>query len=635
MKNKSNYLRAAFGSLFTLTALLLGQHSSPAQILMSGGAYSQNFDTLATSGAAPATWTDNSTLPGWYASRQTGGTFLLYTSTNGASNSGLLYSFGVNASSERALGSVSSGTPNTIGYGVRLLNDSAVDAQTNITISYTGEQWRNGSNTTVQQLAFYYRIDNAAITSPEPTVSNTWTAVSSLSFSSPFVLAVAASALDGNASTNRQVFSNILLPGVILLPGQEIFLRWLDVNDAGLDHGMAVDDFSVSFTPTPPILIAPSISANPASLTVGQGNPATFNVSANGSLPMTFTWYIISAGTTNVISGAAGTSFTTNFVPTSVSGSGFFSIASNTLGFATSSVATLTVTNIPVVVTNIAYLHTLQNASYVLTNGTTLFQVEGVVTTTGNLVTGSPANSYFIQDATGGIDVFYRAGPAVPAAGTLVRITAPLLQFNGLLEMSPTNGNPSHIITNLSTGNPLPTPAFFDFATLTNIPAMEKTNEGRFVVVSNVFLTLTNANGLMVAGGPIFMTNLSNQGFTLLVPDNILSDPAGNPLPGSPTGPPYVIFASSVQGVISQSDGSATPTNGYRMYLSLRSDIVTPAPSLQIKQVGTDVILTWSDATYVLQGSPLVTGTYTTIPSSTSPYTNAITGSEQYFRLVK
>jgi hypothetical protein len=59
------------------------------------------------------------------------------------------------------------------------------------------------------------------------------------------------------------------------------------------------------------------------------------------------------------------------------------------------------------------------------------------------------------------------------------------------------------------------------------------------------------------------------------------------------------------------------------------------APVLQLNKSGTDVILTWSDPTYSLQAAPLVTGTYTTIPSSTSPYTNAISGSEQYFRLVK
>jgi hypothetical protein len=31
-------------------------------------------------------------------------------------------------------------------------------------------------------------------------------------------------------------------------PGQEIFLRWLDIDDSGNDHGLAVDDFSVRFS---------------------------------------------------------------------------------------------------------------------------------------------------------------------------------------------------------------------------------------------------------------------------------------------------------------------------------------------------------------------------------------------------
>nr|MBP7558032.1 lamin tail domain-containing protein [Chitinophagaceae bacterium] len=49
--------------------------------------YSQNFNTLASAGTGNV-WTDNSTIPGWYATRTT------YNAANGSSNAGALYSFG-------------------------------------------------------------------------------------------------------------------------------------------------------------------------------------------------------------------------------------------------------------------------------------------------------------------------------------------------------------------------------------------------------------------------------------------------------------------------------------------------------------------------------------------------------------
>ena len=121
----------------------------------------------------------------------------------------------------------------------------------NLTISYTGEQWRNGGNAATQTLAFSYRISNTPITNPDPLNTNAWISFSPLSFNSPTVGASAA-ALDGNAATNRQVFSGVLLPGVAVQPGQEIFLRWVDVNDPGNDHGLAVDDLTVTFSSVHP-----------------------------------------------------------------------------------------------------------------------------------------------------------------------------------------------------------------------------------------------------------------------------------------------------------------------------------------------------------------------------------------------
>src|SRR5205807_8782911 len=153
-------------------------------------------------------------------------------------NAGSIYSFGAAAATERALGSIGSGGPGNLAYGVRFMNDTS-QTITNITVSYTGEQWRNGGNTAVQTLAFSYFISNSPILTSDAGNVNSWVHVSTLDFNTPTVGATGA-ALDGNGAANRQVFSSVPLTGVSVSPGQEIFLRWFDTNDAGNDHGVAV-----------------------------------------------------------------------------------------------------------------------------------------------------------------------------------------------------------------------------------------------------------------------------------------------------------------------------------------------------------------------------------------------------------
>ena len=122
----------------------------------------------------------------------------------------------MNPVTDRALGSIASGTPGNFAYGVRFQNDTA-QAITNITISYTGEQWRNGGNTATQTLAFSYFISNNPITSSDAADANAWVAFTALNFNTPTVGAT-ATALDGNAAANRQVFSGAALARRHCLP---------------------------------------------------------------------------------------------------------------------------------------------------------------------------------------------------------------------------------------------------------------------------------------------------------------------------------------------------------------------------------------------------------------------------------
>ena len=72
-------------------------------------------------------------------------------------------------------------------------------------------------------------------------------AYSPLDFVSP-ITGATATALDGNAAANRSAKSANLI--VTVGAGQEIWLRWADANDTGADHGLAIDDLSVTASDT-------------------------------------------------------------------------------------------------------------------------------------------------------------------------------------------------------------------------------------------------------------------------------------------------------------------------------------------------------------------------------------------------
>ncbi len=283
------FLAGAAAALFLLA-------NAAAQIPMSGGTYSQNFDSLAGSGTSNP-WTDNATLPGWYAAKGSAGV-TTYSAGTGSSATGSLYSFGtngVNAASDRALGSVAS-SGNTYAYGVRFLNDTAF-AQTNITVSCAAEQWRNANGTAAvtNTLAFSYRVAGVPLTSADADNAQAWTDFGALDFHSPVVNVGSGNgtALDGHAPANRQVFTNITLTGAVVQPGEEIFLRWRDVDDSSSDAGLAIDNLAVSFQATassPETTNAPVITLQPRSQATGSNGFAIFSVNASGTPEPAYQW---------------------------------------------------------------------------------------------------------------------------------------------------------------------------------------------------------------------------------------------------------------------------------------------------------------------------------------------------------
>lgn len=88
----------------------------------------------------------------------------------------------------------------------------------------------------------------------------------------------------------------------------------------------------------------PVITGQPADQTITIGNSASLTVTATGTAPLTYQWYVGASGdTSNPVAGATGSTF----VPSPTTTTSFWVRATNTLGSADSNSATVTVTAAP------------------------------------------------------------------------------------------------------------------------------------------------------------------------------------------------------------------------------------------------------------------------------------------------
>ncbi len=230
-------------------ATLMAVENSQAQVSFTGS-YSQNFDSLANTGTT-ATWANNSTIAGWYLFGYAGTTVPTYRPGNGGDNTGSFYSFGATSSTDRALGGAASsgtyfGNPGpasgtVAGYiAVAFENDSG-NALSDFTISFDGEQWRNGGNASAQTMTLQYGFGSSF-----SSVSTWITPGGGFNWASP-VTGATAGAVDGNgAGLVTGVGGSVT--GLTWNSGDTLWVRWIENNDAGNDHGLAIDDLSFSST---------------------------------------------------------------------------------------------------------------------------------------------------------------------------------------------------------------------------------------------------------------------------------------------------------------------------------------------------------------------------------------------------
>jgi len=123
--------------------------------------------------------------------------------------------------------------------------------------------------------------------------------------------------------------------------------------------------------------------------------------------------------------------------------------------------------------------------------------------------------------------------------------------------------------------------------------------------------------------GTVFAVNTDGTGFT-----NLHSF-TGDVLDGALPQAKLILSNNILYGTTYYGGGHS---DGTVFSLSLGS--VSP-PQLTVTPSGAYVILTWptNTAGVTLQSAAVITSTFTNIPGATSPYTNLITGGQQFFRL--
>ncbi|RYF69517.1 MAG: hypothetical protein EOO39_17410, partial [Cytophagaceae bacterium] len=459
-----------------------------AQIPIStiGSSIATDFNTLPTTGSP--IFTQNSTITGVYGERTGTGTTIVADA--GSGNGGTLYSYGLANDTDRAIGSIgsSNAAAGSFAYGVRFKNTTST-VITALQVSFAGEQWRSGGTTsTAQTISFSYLISSNAITTVSPASASPagYVAVSALDFTS-LINSAAAGALNGNQPANRSAKAAVF--AVTINPGDEIMLRWYDPDHSGTDHGLAIDD--VSITANPPVAF---LGAVPSSFSVFQTVVGTASTAKSYALTGSnlTSDVLITAPTGFMISvngGSYGSTATVTPSAGSVNTTVSVQLAGASAGAASGDITNVSgpaSLNVPVS----GFVFGAYTSSGPCGNSVSILDSRNAplgtsVTITGRLtVAGQFANgrNYYIQDETGGTAIFDSPdNRAIDySIGDLIQVTGTTSSFN--LDKQVQNLT---CFSRVGTDNVLPVPVPITIADLCNY-------QGQLVSISNISFSATS-----------------------------------------------------------------------------------------------------------------------------------------------
>ncbi len=227
---------ALVAGLFGVLPVFAGPEAPLVAISLTGGAYTQDFNSLANTGTS-------STVPtGWAFLETDTNANTTYAAGTGSDAAGNTYSFGASSATDRAFGGLRSGSlVPTIGAEFQNNTGNTIIS---LAISYDCEQWRSGvaNRGAADQMDFQYSTSATSLN------TGTWTDVDGLDCLTT-AISVAVGAKDGNDAAYRTSVSNVIT-GLNIGNSATFWLRWTDFDISNSDDGLGVDDFSL--TPTNP-----------------------------------------------------------------------------------------------------------------------------------------------------------------------------------------------------------------------------------------------------------------------------------------------------------------------------------------------------------------------------------------------
>lgn len=177
-------------------------------------------------------------IPGWTAINVANGATLSMSVSDGTTSVGNVYNVGAVGSEERAFGTIADAII-TPALGAVFTNNTG-GIVSKISIQTRMEQWRESGNAAINEtVAFSYSLDATSLN------SGTWTTVTALDLKEKLTVATSNLAVNGNLASNYSLLSNIIT-GLNWANGTDLWIKWVDVNDAGNNGMLAIDNFSIS-----------------------------------------------------------------------------------------------------------------------------------------------------------------------------------------------------------------------------------------------------------------------------------------------------------------------------------------------------------------------------------------------------
>ena len=234
----------------TAAGLVAGGAGADIAINSTSDVYTQDFNSLPTQDAGTFTWTDNTTLDGWYRrsnvnnNDQTPDPDLVDYAVKGA-NVGVpgFYNASTAGNSDRAVGFRINGAPSGLKKGSLgvIFDNNTGTTLTGFDVSYQGEQWFQAVNDTT--LEFQWRVVDsfADISNDIDRAQAGWSAEGSpLAW---FVPAGGANAWMNGIANSTNISGSVT--GMSLAPGQKLIMRWR-IPEAGAQRaGLFIDDVQI------------------------------------------------------------------------------------------------------------------------------------------------------------------------------------------------------------------------------------------------------------------------------------------------------------------------------------------------------------------------------------------------------